>query len=209
MLPYAIGLDIGITSVGWATVALDEDDRPYARTILELRFKEGRTNSEVGEIVGRSSKRVYQIIREAARKMRHPQKRRLNHYTLRYGLEASRKIAKGDAEVCFECGKLIESGNHVYLVPSDDLESGFGLDFSHMLKICCSEQCAKQSVEGDLEIQKRGLAKLAELKLAGETEIARLEDYAPIPLSLSEAQEEIQKSGLSRFRYSRSSCPLL
>ena len=29
MLPYAIGLDIGITSVGWATVALDEEDRPF------------------------------------------------------------------------------------------------------------------------------------------------------------------------------------
>lgn len=29
MIPYAIGLDIGITSVGWACVALDEDDMPY------------------------------------------------------------------------------------------------------------------------------------------------------------------------------------
>ena len=30
MIPYAIGLDIGITSVGWATVALDDEDKPVA-----------------------------------------------------------------------------------------------------------------------------------------------------------------------------------
>ena len=28
MLPYAIGLDIGIGSVGWATVTLDVEDKP-------------------------------------------------------------------------------------------------------------------------------------------------------------------------------------
>lgn len=29
MIPYAIGFDIGITSVGWAVVALDSEDKPY------------------------------------------------------------------------------------------------------------------------------------------------------------------------------------
>ena len=29
MRHYAIGLDIGITSVGWATVALDADENPW------------------------------------------------------------------------------------------------------------------------------------------------------------------------------------
>ena len=29
MLPYAIGLDIGISSVGWAVVGLDDNERPY------------------------------------------------------------------------------------------------------------------------------------------------------------------------------------
>ena len=28
MRPYAIGLDIGITSVGWAALALDADENP-------------------------------------------------------------------------------------------------------------------------------------------------------------------------------------
>ena len=28
MLPYAIGFDIGITSVGWAAVALDQNEKP-------------------------------------------------------------------------------------------------------------------------------------------------------------------------------------
>lgn len=29
MYPYAIGFDIGITSVGWAVVALDGEDKPF------------------------------------------------------------------------------------------------------------------------------------------------------------------------------------
>ena len=34
MTPYALGLDIGITSVGWAALALNSEEKPCA--ILDL-----------------------------------------------------------------------------------------------------------------------------------------------------------------------------
>ena len=38
MIPYAIGLDVGITSVGWAVVALNEDDAPYGILDMGVRI---------------------------------------------------------------------------------------------------------------------------------------------------------------------------
>ena len=48
MLPYAIGLDIGITSVGWATVALDLDDRPFGIIGMGARIFDAAEQPKTG-----------------------------------------------------------------------------------------------------------------------------------------------------------------
>lgn len=49
MRPYAIGLDVGITSVGWATLALDEKETPcgiigIAQEYLMLQSNQRQAN---------------------------------------------------------------------------------------------------------------------------------------------------------------------
>lgn len=166
-------------------ILINEEDRPHARQILELRFKEGKSIKEVSEIVGRSGNRVRQIINESGRKMRHPKKTHIHNAALKYGIAASKRIADGTAEICFECGKLIEMNNSVYLVPSNDMAHKIGQPFSRFLITCCSEECAKQSIETDLKNHYKGLEKLSEEKAAHEDEMARLKSYQPEPLAMA------------------------
>ena len=49
MLSYAIGLDIGITSVGWATVALDDDDKPFGIIGMGSRIFDAAEQPKTGE----------------------------------------------------------------------------------------------------------------------------------------------------------------
>ncbi len=48
MLPYAIGLDIGITSVGWATVALDREDKPFGIIGMGARIFDAAEQPKTG-----------------------------------------------------------------------------------------------------------------------------------------------------------------
>ena len=48
MLPYAIGLDIGITSVGWATVALDQEDQPFGIIGMGARIFDAAEQPKTG-----------------------------------------------------------------------------------------------------------------------------------------------------------------
>lgn len=48
MIPYAIGLDIGITSVGWAVLGLDENERPCGIIDLGSRIFDAAENPKNG-----------------------------------------------------------------------------------------------------------------------------------------------------------------
>ena len=49
MRPYAIGLDVGITSVGWATLALDEKETPCGIIGMGSRIFDAAEQPKTGE----------------------------------------------------------------------------------------------------------------------------------------------------------------
>lgn len=74
MLPYAIGLDIGVTSVGWATVALDENDRPYGIIGMGSRIFDAAEQPKTGESLA-APRRAARSARRRLRRHRHRNER--------------------------------------------------------------------------------------------------------------------------------------
>ena len=74
MLPYAIGLDIGITSVGWATVALDENDRPYGIIGMGARIFDAAEQPKTGASLA-APRREARSMRRRLRRHRHRNER--------------------------------------------------------------------------------------------------------------------------------------
>ena len=74
MIPYAIGLDIGITSVGWATVALDEDDRPFGIIGMGSRIFDAAEQPKTGESLA-APRREARSARRRLRRHRHRNER--------------------------------------------------------------------------------------------------------------------------------------
>lgn len=74
MLPYAIGLDIGIAPVGWATVALDENDRPYGIIGMGSRIFDAAEQPKTGESLA-APRREARSARRRLRRHRHRNER--------------------------------------------------------------------------------------------------------------------------------------
>lgn len=74
MYPYAIGLDIGITSVGWASVALDEKDRPYGILGMGSRIFTAAEQAKTGESLA-APRREARGMRRRLRRHRHRNER--------------------------------------------------------------------------------------------------------------------------------------
>ena len=74
MFPYAIGLDIGITSVGWATVALDEKDRPYGIIGMGSRIFDAAEQPKTGDSLA-APRREARSARRRLRRHRHRNER--------------------------------------------------------------------------------------------------------------------------------------
>ena len=74
MLPYGIGLDIGITSVGWATVALDEEDSPYGIIGMGVRIFNAAENAKDGSSLAKP-RREARSARRRLRRHRHRNER--------------------------------------------------------------------------------------------------------------------------------------
>ena len=84
MLPYAIGLDIGITSVGWATVALNSDDRPYGIIGMGSRIFDAAEQPKTGESLA-APRRIARSVRRRLRRHRH-RNERIRSLLIEYGL---------------------------------------------------------------------------------------------------------------------------
>ena len=98
MVPYAIGLDIGITSVGWATVALDRADRPYGILNMGVRIFDAAENPKTGASLA-APRREARSARRRLRRHRHRNER------IRNLLVSSKVITEDELAHLFD-GKL-------------------------------------------------------------------------------------------------------
>ena len=71
MIPYAIGFDIGITSVGWAVVALDGEDKPYGIINMGARIFDAAEQPKTGASLAAPRREA----RSARRRLRRHQHR--------------------------------------------------------------------------------------------------------------------------------------
>ena len=74
MLPYAIGLDIGIASVGWATVALDDEDLPFGIIGMGSRIFDAAEQPKTGASLA-APRREARSARRRLRRHRHRNER--------------------------------------------------------------------------------------------------------------------------------------
>ena len=74
MLPYAIGLDVGITSVGWAAVALDGEDRPCGIIGMGSRIFDAAEQPKTGDSLA-APRREARSARRRLRRHRHRNER--------------------------------------------------------------------------------------------------------------------------------------
>lgn len=71
MIPYAIGFDIGITSVGWAVMALDGEDKPYGIINMGARIFDAAEQPKTGASLAAPRREA----RSARRRLRRHQHR--------------------------------------------------------------------------------------------------------------------------------------
>ena len=90
MLPYAIGLDIGISSVGWASVALDEEDKPCGIIGMGSRIFDAAEQSNGDSLA--APRRAARSARRRLRRRRY-RKERIRALMLREGLLSEAELA--------------------------------------------------------------------------------------------------------------------
>ena len=73
-MEYGIGLDIGIASVGWAIVALDENERPCGIIRMGSRIFEKAEQPKTGESLA-APRREARSARRRLRRHRHRNER--------------------------------------------------------------------------------------------------------------------------------------
>ena len=73
-LRYVLGLDIGIASVGWAVLALDDNDEPYKIEALNSRIFEKAENPKDGSSLA-APRREARSMRRRLRRRRHRSER--------------------------------------------------------------------------------------------------------------------------------------
>lgn len=120
---YGIGLDIGIASVGWAVVALDESAEPYGLIRLGSRVFDKAEQPKTGESLA--------APRRAARGMRRQVRRRkLRKADLYALLDKNGLPSKAEIEQAVRCGKLED----IYALRTRALEEAVSpLEFSRIL----------------------------------------------------------------------------
>lgn len=98
MRPYAIGLDIGITSVGWAALALDADENPCGIIDLGSRIFYAAEHPQTGESLA-APRREARSARRRLRRHRHRNER------IRSLMLEEQLISQDELEVLFD-GRL-------------------------------------------------------------------------------------------------------
>ncbi len=92
MVPYVIGLDIGISSVGWATVALDRSDRPYGIIRMGARIFDAAEHPKTGASLA-APRREARSARRRLRRHRH-RNERIRALLVKSGVVSEDELAK-------------------------------------------------------------------------------------------------------------------
>jgi len=122
MRHYAIGLDIGITSVGWATVALDADENPCGIIDLGARIFDAAEQPKTGESLA-APRRAARSARRCLRRHRHRNER------IRSLMIEEQLISQDELEVLFD-GRLED----IYALRVKALDEQVGrTDFARIL----------------------------------------------------------------------------
>ena len=100
MYPYAIGFDIGITSVGWAVVALDGEDRPFGIINMGSRIFDAAEQPKTGASLA-APRREARSMRRRLRRHRH-RLERIRHLLVSEGV-----VSQAELDALFE-GKLAD-----------------------------------------------------------------------------------------------------
>ena len=95
MSSYAIGLDIGITSVGWATIALDENEKPCGIIGMGSRIFDAAEQPKTGESLA-APRRAARSARRRLRRHRHRNER------IRNLLVSRGTVTKEELETLFD-----------------------------------------------------------------------------------------------------------
>lgn len=74
MVPYGIGLDIGVASVGWAVVALDKNNSPYGIISMGSRIFDAAEHPKTGASLA-APRREARSARRRLRRHRHRNER--------------------------------------------------------------------------------------------------------------------------------------
>ena len=90
MTAYAIGLDIGIASVGWAAVGLDINERPYTILGMGSRIFTAAENPKTGASLA-APRREARSMRRRLRRQRH-RNERIRGLMLRSGLLTNEEL---------------------------------------------------------------------------------------------------------------------
>ena len=91
MRTYAIGLDIGITSVGWAVLALDDNERPCGIIRMGSRIFDAAEQPKTGESLA-APRRVARSSRRRLRRHRH-RNERIKNLMLSCGLLSEEELS--------------------------------------------------------------------------------------------------------------------
>lgn len=91
MRPYAIGLDIGITSVGWAVLALDGNERPCGIIGMGSRIFDAAEQPKTGESLA-APRRAARSSRRRLRRHRH-RNERIKNLMLSCGLLSEEELS--------------------------------------------------------------------------------------------------------------------
>ena len=94
MFPYAIGLDIGITSVGWAVVALDHQENPCAILDMGARIFDAAEHPKTGASLAAPRREA----RSARRRLRRHQHR---NWRIRQLLIAQKVLSEEELDSLF------------------------------------------------------------------------------------------------------------
>ena len=85
MVPYGIGLDIGVASVGWAVVALDKNNFPYGIISMGSRIFDAAEHPKTGASLAApgSARRKTQTPPPQTPERAHPRSDRAEGHSLR------------------------------------------------------------------------------------------------------------------------------
>lgn len=166
--------------------------------ILDLRFKEGKTAKEVGEVVGLGDQQVRILIERAIGAMVQYYRRDDETAALSFGINVRKLMAEGRMGVCYKCHRLIKEDAEAFVAPIFNHLYSQRPSRLPVLKLFCSRECAEASVSENVEgleystdRKSREITRLQKDKDILEQDVQLLRDYKPEPMTFKEAHSRV------------------